>query len=170
MDNPVDNSMNNPAGDPVESHMESTSIVSQLIPIVQQVMVGVVKSGDSGPLGKMREAGAAVGYIRTAGERFADNAIIDQVIQAIVKDGAREFARSFNSNDIDVAQVLSRVGELNALLSNLGSSGREIKEFMIELVQKVAEAAGGGFLGSGQKMSAGEFKFIDELKRQLEIV
>lgn len=150
--------------------MDPQAIASQLIPIVQHVVTGVMNAGDSGVLGKVKEAGAAVGYVREAATRFEGNAILDHVIKNITGDGAKDFATAIGGGQFDLSQMNTAVSSLNTVLNGMGSTGREIKEFVVELAQKIAEAAGGGLLGSGQKMSSGEFRFIDDLKRQLDIV
>lgn len=144
--------------------MDPSEIVNSLLPLLQESVAGAFKSSGAGVFGKLREAKSIADYVRSAGEKYQDNAIIQQLIDGLLmdKDGIE-----INTSEVDLNKILRDAGQKSALLDELGESGQQIKAFIIGLVEHIAGAAGSGLFGTGQKVSAEEAAFITELKAQL---
>lgn len=144
--------------------MDVSALVTSLLPILQQVIGGALKTGDSGMVGKMREAGAAAGYLHEAGEQFKGNPVIEGLLGAL---SSGDVLGGIDLASLNLDDVLGQVGNLDGLLQGAGVDAGPIKQFIIGLVEKIVGAAGGGLFGGGEKVSADEAAFVSNLKTRL---
>lgn len=146
--------------------MDISAIVSSLLPIIQQVIAGATKAGGSGVVGKLREAGAAAGYLNEAGEQFKGNPVIEGLLGMLTKgDGLGDIDLS----SLNLDDVLNQVGNIDGLLQGTGVEAGPIKQFILGLVEKIVGAAGTGLFGSGEKVSPEEAAFVSNLKGKLGV-
>jgi len=138
-------------------------IANQLVPLLKNIIAGMLRQSDSGLIGGMREAGAIATYLKEAETKFAGNAIIEQVSSTLLTGGDIDLP---DLMDINLSDVLRDVGNLTEVLHTL-PGGDQVRTFVYELAERVAGAAGGGLFGGGQKVSAGEQQMLAALRAQL---
>ncbi|HRE48896.1 MAG TPA: hypothetical protein PLD47_14310 [Aggregatilineales bacterium] len=140
--------------------------IAQIIPIVQLVLGSLMKVGDAGLVGKLREAGALGKFLSEAQEKFKGNALVEGLLKAL-PDQIGEMGQSFDVKHFDVLQTTQALGGLDGILKDSGEQGKQVKQFIYELAERFASAAGGGIFGSGQKISEAESAFLSDLKGRL---
>jgi hypothetical protein len=140
-------------------------IVSTVVPTLMQVIAGITKSSDAGFIGKFKEIGAISGFLSEAAEKFKDNGIILGILGALTSP--RDELAKLDLKNLNVSDVLNNVGGLNDVLKDSGEQGTQVKQFVVDLAEKVANASGSGFFGGGEKVSAGEQQFLTDLKSKL---
>ncbi|MBK9126107.1 MAG: hypothetical protein IPM16_23670 [Chloroflexi bacterium] len=144
-------------------NVQTQNIVGSVLPVINSVVGGVMKSGDSGVWGKAREIVAVKEFLENAPQYYGDN----DVIRGIV-DSLGEFdLKKIDLSTITVEGALGQVAGLRGVLDGLGQTGNDIKQFLYGLAEFVANAAGGGLMGSGTKVTAGEAGFLNSLKATL---
>lgn len=140
-------------------------VVSQLLPVVQQVVAGALMTGGSGFFGKLKEAGAISGFLTEAAEQFQGNSIIQGVISSISKGG--DLLGDIDLNNLDLGAVMTQVGDIGGLLNSLGDEGGQIKQFIFGLAERIVGASGSGLFGSGEKVNPQEQDFLNNLRQTL---
>lgn len=142
--------------------MDIQDIINKLLPMIQNVVGGILKSSDSGIIGKFREAGSVGVFLKEAAEEFEGSELIGGLLS-----GLKDFDFNIDLDNLDPAAALDDLGGLDDLLGGLGGEADNVKGFIMGLAEKVAGAAGGGLFGSGEKISAGEQQFLADLKGKL---
>jgi hypothetical protein len=147
----------------------------QLI-VASPALVGLAVSAasPSGTIGMTKEV-LAVG---AAAAGLAEDAAGNRLIQDLVEDvrsGATEEVRPQDVSSLDEARVWA-VGELGRLRevldrSGAGSDGDELRQWLVEVARRVAEAAReGSFLGlGGDRVSDAEEAAIAEIRDALGV-
>ncbi len=147
----------------MDLNTQMPNIVDSVLPVVNSIIGGVMKSGDSGVWGKARDVVAIGEFLKNAPQYYGDNDLIRGIV-----DGLGEFdLKKIDLSAITVDGVLSQVTGLRGALDGLGQSGSDIKQFLYGLAEFVAKAAGGGLMGSGVKVSEGEAGYLKTLKTTL---
>ncbi len=147
--------------------MDVSAIVSSVIPVVQQVLAGLLQSSGSGLFGKIREGAAIANYFADTAASFGGNDIINGLVDAFTKGEAGQQLSEVAGEAKDINNVMEAVGGLDGLLGEAGEQGVQVKQFIMGLAEKVAGAAGEGLFGGGEKIGAGEQQFLDMLKGKL---
>lgn len=147
--------------------MDVQKIVQSLLPIIINVIGGVMKSGESGFWGKLREGGALAGVLSGAADQFKGNSLMEGLLGALTGDEGKKLLGSLDLKSLDLGDVMNKVGGIDNVLADAGEEAAPVKGFIYDIAQKMAGSAGGGVFGSGQKISAGEQSFLDDLKKQL---
>jgi hypothetical protein len=142
-------------------------LVQSVLPIIVNVIGGLLKTSDSGMIGKLREAGAIGSAVVEAGEEFKGNPLMEGIISALQGDEGMNLLKNVDLDNINVSDVLGQVGNLDGILSAAGENAEPVKSFIVNLAERVASAAGGGLFGSGEKVSAQEQTFLADLRAQL---
>jgi len=142
--------------------MDIQDLINKLLPVIQNVVGGILKSSDSGIIGKFREVGSVGEFLKEAAEEFEGNELIGGLLS-----GLKDFDLNIDLDNLDPAAVLDNLGGLDDLLGGLGDEASDVKGFILRLAEKIAGAAGGGLFGTGDKISASEQQFLTDLKSKL---
>ncbi|MBX3063748.1 MAG: hypothetical protein U0528_01260 [Anaerolineae bacterium] len=152
--------------------MDVDSTVHALIPIIQQIIQGVMKSNGVGLFSAISMAKGLADFLKDAPTRFVGNDIVSGIIKNVLHGGAEgepshapDEPYSLANLDLDVVMV--EVGKVNDLLASTGEVGRQTKTFIYELGEAVAKASGSGLFGRGEKINAQEADFLSKLKTVL---
>lgn len=145
--------------------MDLQAVIRQLLPIIQDVIGGALKTSGAGVFGKMREVGSLAGFLRSAPEIFAGSELIKGLVSGL---GDLDFS-NMDLDDLDMSNVMDEVSNLDDLLSNAGlaDEAEKVKRFIFGLAENVAAASGKGVFGSGEKVSGDEAAFLVNLKSTL---
>jgi hypothetical protein len=147
--------------------MDVGAIVSQLLPTIVNVIGGTLQSSGSGFFGKLREAGALAGVLSNAGEQFKGNALMEGLLGSLTGEEGTNLLKNLDLGNLDLGNVMNQVGGLDDTLKDAGEDGAPVKQFIFDVANQVANAAGGGLFGSGDKISEGEASFLSDLKGKL---
>jgi len=144
------------------------------------VGLAVMLAGKSG-LGSMKESMAVAAGILSGRSEYADNELIQGLIESRVKDGKRSSVENLSSDnpylgmkpDELVTAVADRCREIDSLLDRNANSTEagEYKRWMVDVGQRVAEAAKeGGFLGiGGERVSEAEVDSLNQIRTALNM-
>lgn len=133
-----------------------------VIETLEGIVDGVMSVGDSGMVGRARELTALSQYLSQAQAQFADNSLVEQLLEALG-----------NGNRLVQSGGFSTPAELFDAIEELGESlpieevGIGVREFIMGIAHTVAGASGGGFFGRGDKISADEEDFLALLRDHL---
>lgn len=132
------------------------------------VMNGAMKADGLQFSSSMREAGAAAKYITNSKSTYKGNPIIEGIIDSL-SHRKGEFQEKVDLRTIDNSAVMAKVDEIVPVLDAAGAEGVQTKAFIYGLGEAVVGASGSGFMGSGEKITPEEEKFLNELKEHLRI-
>lgn len=126
------------------------------------VMMATTTADGITPMGLLRESAAVAGFMSEAQNKYTDNLLVLLVID--------------KQNDIDknllenrgYDDLLAMVDDLSSMLVDDHDSAG-YKQFLLDVAEKTANAAGGGAFGSGVKVSPQEAEFIAYLKQRLNM-
>ncbi len=111
-------------------------------------------------------------FISEAGAQYPANALIQDMPKNVNHPKLEEAFKPILSIG-DLSGVRAECEKkISAGLADLAndSEASEFKAFLVALAEKVVSATGEGFFGNrGEKVSAKEATFVDQLKRQLGI-
>jgi hypothetical protein len=150
----------------MKGEMDLYQLIEALIPVVKDVIGGMLMMSDSGVVGGMREAGAIATYLKESALTFGGNPIIEGLVEGLLGDDQNLQLPDINS--IDVTNLFNSVGSAATALSSI-EGGDQVKQFIYGLAVQIAGASGGGLFGSGNKISAGEQQFLDGLRAMLGV-
>ncbi|MCC7207173.1 MAG: hypothetical protein IT323_07705 [Anaerolineae bacterium] len=146
--------------------MDVQGIIAQVLPVIQQVIASLTKKSDAGIVGRILEAGSLATFVSEAAEKYKGNPVVDGIAKMFAEGPINE--PDIDPNKLDVGSVLNQVANLDGVLAGLGGdTARGVKEFIYGMAEKVAGASGGGLFGSGQKVSADEAGFLNDLRARL---
>lgn len=145
--------------------MDLQAIIRQLLPIMEDVIGGALKTSGAGVFGKMREVGSLAGFLRSAPEIFAGSELIKGLVSGL---GDLDFS-NMDLDDLDTSSVMGEVNKLDDMLSSAGlaNEAENVKRFIFGLAENVAAASGSGVFGSGEKVSSDEASYLENLKSTL---
>ncbi|MBK8024800.1 MAG: hypothetical protein IPK19_26120 [Chloroflexi bacterium] len=144
--------------------MELEQIVQMLLPVVRDVIGGMLMMSDSSLIGGVREAGAIGKYLTTASQEMADNPVIAGLVDGLIGEDGKVIVPDMDN--VDVTNLFTNVGSAAGVLDSF-EGGLQVKEFIYGMAEHIAGASGGGLFGGGQKISAGEQQFLDGLRAML---
>jgi hypothetical protein len=130
---------------------------------VMIVMMATTTADGITPMGLLRESAAVGGLLSEAQDKYTDNLLVLLVI-----DGQNNIDKTLLENR-SYDDLLAMVDDLGGMLQQDQDSAG-YKQFLLEVAEKTANAAGGGAFGSGVKVSPQEAEFIAYLKQRLGIV
>ncbi len=147
--------------------MDLDAVIKQIMPFIQEIMGGTLKTSGSGMIGRMKEIGALGMFLKDAPQKFAGNDLIDGLVKSLL-DNDTEVDKYVDLDTLEPSAVLDKLGGLNDILNGLeGNIGAQVKEFIFGLASSVAGAAGTGLFGTGQKVTREEESFLNGLKDKL---
>jgi len=126
------------------------------------VMMATTTADGITPLGLLRESAAVAGFMSDAQDKYTDNLLVLLVID---RQNAIDKALL---EDRSYADLIAMVDDLSAMLQD-DQDTLGYKQFLLDVADKTANAAGGGAFGSGVKVSPQEAEFITYLKQRLGI-
>jgi hypothetical protein len=127
------------------------------------VMMATTTADGITPLGLIRESAAVAGFLTEAQDKYTDNLLVLLVIDR--QDDIDKTLLEDRSYD-DLLAMVDDLGGM--LLDDADSAG--YKQFLLDVAEKTANAAGGGAFGSGVKVSPQEAEFIAYLKQRLGVI
>jgi len=147
--------------------MDLQAVIKQLLPIIQDVIGGALKTSGAGAFGKMREVGSLAGFLRSAPQVFAGSELIKGLVSSL---GDLDFS-NMDLDDLDTSSVMDEVSNLDDLLNAAGltDEAENVKRFILGLAENVAAASGSGVFGSGEKVSSDEASYLENLKVTLDL-
>lgn len=146
--------------------MDVQGIIAKVLPIIQQVVASLTKKSDAGIVGRILEAGSLAKFVGEAAEKYKGNPVVDGIAKMFKEGGLKE--PNIDLKNLDIGSVLNQVAGLDDALKDLGGdAAKGVKEFIFGMAEKVAGASGGGLFGGGQKVSADEASFLNDLKAKL---
>lgn len=148
--------------------MDTRAILEKVVPVVQMVMNGAMKADGLQFSSSMREAGAAAKYITNSKSTYKGNPIVEGVIDSLSRRKG-EFQEKVDLRTLDNSTVFQKVEEIVPILEAAGEQGAQTKAFIYGLGEAVVGASGSGFMGSGEKITPGEIKFLNDLKEHLRV-
>jgi hypothetical protein len=144
---------------------------ARLMELPEDVVVATMLADTSGPIGELRERFAGMKAIGDTQQVYPHNALIQSIPRnTYLKQAVAELIPT-TEQDRDSSRMLvqQRIDEACSLLSN-DAEAQEFKRFLVNIAQKVAEAAGSGWSGGGtQKVSQAEAEYIQALKNRLGV-
>jgi hypothetical protein len=146
--------------------MDTNAILEKVIPAVQTVMNGAMKADGLQFSSSMREAGAAAKFITSSQSTYKGNPIVEGIIKSL-SHRKGEYQEKVDLRTLDNATVMQKVDEVAPILEAAGEWGVETKTFIYGLAEWVVGASGSGFMGSGERITPDEFKFLEELRAHL---
>ena len=123
-----------------------------------------VNVGKPGVAKTVRESAAlANGANKLSKTKYKHNALIQALL------AGRDLQKSISHENPTYDETLTRVKEAGEAVDRVsgGHEAREYKQFLVDLTQHVAEAAGEGFMGTGEKVSQAEVDYISTLRSTL---
>jgi hypothetical protein len=141
--------------------MDTTQIINTLLPIIQNVIGGLMKYSGSGMMGTARELKAIVEFAGEAATQYGD----DPVMSGLLEQLQGNFMDDVNIEAIDANAVLAGINGLDSLLPP--HIAATVKPFIYELAERVANAAGTGLFGTGEKVTGTEAQYLEILRTQL---
>jgi hypothetical protein len=148
--------------------MDVNKLVDMIVPVAWLVMEEAMKVGGLHLIPSMREGGAARKYASHSQNTYKGNPIVEGVINSI-NHRKEEHQEKVDIKNLDSAEVLKRVDEIDPLLVSAGEHGTQTKSFIYGLAETMVNASGSGFLGTGERVNANEAKFLADLKAHLRI-
>jgi len=148
--------------------LDTRAILEKVVPAVQMVMNGAMKADGLQFSSSMREAGAAAKYLANSKNTYKGNPIVEGVIDSL-SHRKGEFQEKVDLRTLDNTAVMTKVDEITPILDAAGEQGTQTKAFMYGLAEAVVGASGSKFMGSGEKITPEETKFLEELKEHLRI-
>jgi hypothetical protein len=151
--------------------------LDQIIDLIKTVLAGIMGAdAKTGPFKILKEGAALGGVLKEAREKFQGNAVMEQLLGALLskdEEGdntpeAEAPADGPKLGQTSIDDVLGKLGGLRGILDMI-PGGNDIKQFIYDLAEKVAGAAGSGLFGSGPKVSQNESNFLSALKNGLGI-
>ncbi len=140
-------------------------VLDKVVPVAQMIMFGAMKSDGLQFSASMRESGAAAKYLANSQSTYQDNFIIQGIITSLSKmRGQKPDLRTLDNDE-----VMKKVDEINPVLDGAMDQGAQTKIFLYGLAEAVVNASGSGFMGSGERVTEGETKFLSSLKEHLRI-
>ncbi len=121
--------------------------------------------GKPGMIKTVKEVAALASGIKAlVKEKYKDN----ELIQALLAD-FKDLEQSMNRERLDYEQTLAEIKAAAEIVEQRASpeEAQGYKQFLIDLTEHTANAAGEGFMGSGEKVSQAEIDYIDVLKSRL---
>lgn len=143
--------------------MDVDGIVQALIPVVKDVIAGMLRQSDSGIIGGAREAGAITDYFKQALIDFEGNPVVEGLSHALQSDEGLQLP---DLTTFNISKLLTDLTNTASMLNTI-EGGDQVKLFFYGLAEHIAGAAGGGLFGRGQKISVGEQQMLDALRGQL---
>ncbi len=116
----------------------------------------------------IREMMSVQQFLTSAREKYGRYELINDLINELVTScNSREEMLNDNLADFkNLKPVIERANQiLNARVS--AEEAQAMRAFTYELAFEIANAAGDGFFGTGEKISQSENEFLQELKRRL---
>lgn len=155
-----------------------TSFVPEELKVIAEapVMVGMAVSIiDPGIISTVPEAAALSKEVIGAAKKYPNNSIIQSVFsEEAIKSGTTKLDRpNIKPEDVQSGAVVDRaIASVHAALDVLNGKStaeeiQEYKEFVYSCAESVANAAGSGLFGSGQKVSDKEATVLTQLKTVL---
>jgi len=137
----------------------STEERTLLLDAAAEVLLAAVAAERTGPIGYFREIMAAGRFLYDARRRYRDNALVQELF-------TRTEEREVDLDEVTREKLLDRIGEVGSIVHD-DDEGREFKQFLLELGQRVAEASRVGLFG--RRLSDNEVAFLDELRVRLAV-
>ena len=158
-----------------------------LAAVPQMIATAAASASASGIIGTGKELFANASALLEGDRTYPRNAIIRQLVPDVAGDRSQAtawlqkvrdwIAADLKARSVDSAEKLKNVAiekarEAAALLAAKASpdEAREYKQWAVSVAERVAQAATeGGFLGfGGERVTAGEREFIDQVKRAFD--
>lgn len=157
----------------IEQRMSDASEkIAQLAQLAFNVMTAAIIADRTDPLSALREFLAGGHFLTEAQEKYANDPLIQAVIQRLSLPHADE-TPSDAPAAIDMhhreQEYAALVGVIREAVVALGDSEDLVKykRFLVELAESVVQASGAGWLGTGEKVSTEERAFLETLKEML---
>ncbi len=130
--------------------------------IVQAPLNLTLNVGQPGMIKTIKEVAALASGIKALSkDKYKDNRLI-QGLLADFKQVEQSMRRERLSYDEALAVVKAAAQVVDRVAS--ADEARRYKQFIVDVTDHVANAAGEGFMGSGEKVSQAEIDYIDALK------
>ncbi len=129
---------------------------------VMIVMMATTTADGITPVGLLKESSAVAGFLGKAQDKYANNLLVLLVI-----DGQNNIDKTLLENR-SYDDMLAMVDDLAGMLRD-DQDTPGYKQFLIEVAQETANAAGGGMFGSGVKVSPQEAEFIEYLRQRFGV-
>ena len=123
-----------------------------------------VNVGKPGVAKTVRESAAlANGASKLSKTKYRHNALIQALL------AGEDLQKSISHQNPTYDETLVKVKEAGEIVDRVsgGDEAREYKQFLVDLTQHVAEAAGEGFMGTGKKVSKAEVDYTRTLRSTL---
>ncbi len=136
--------------------------VQDMTTTIRGILDGVLNSGESGIIGRAREMTAFTQYLTKAGDLFAGNALVQQLLPNLLRGDFLQSPAPFN-NPNDLFEAMGNLGQALPM----DEAGNQVRQFIYGLAEAVAGASGSGLFGMGKKIDDHESYFLDFLKEKL---
>ncbi len=139
----------------------SESDRQRLLHAAAEVVLATVTADRTGVVAYFREMMAAGRYLYDAGERYAHN----ELVQELLAGTSQPEATSGDKRTLPREQLLARISEVGDIVHD-DEEGREFKEFLYGLAEHIARASGSLF---SSRISMDEREFLEELRTRLRL-
>ena len=137
----------------------------RLLQAAAEVVLATVTADRTGVVAYFREMMAAGRYLYDAGERYAHNRLVQELIAGTGQPGADSETASGEKQPLPREQLLERISEVGEIVHD-DEEGREFKEFLYGLAEHIAQASGSLF---SSRISMDEREFLEELRTRLRL-
>ncbi len=149
--------------------MDTNAILDKVVPVAQMVAVEAMKVGGMHFTASLREGGAAAKFVKNSKNTYKGNPIVEGLLQAFSQRKNWEHNEKLDYKNLNDKDVMKGVDEIEPILESAGEHGKQTKDFIFGLAEAMVSASGSGFMGTGERVSTNEAKFLDELKAHLRV-
>ena len=139
----------------------SESDRQRLLHAAAEVVLATVTADRTGVVAYFREMMAAGRYLYDAGQRYADNELVQELIAGTEQPDTPENEKQTLPRE----RLLERISEIGDIVHD-DEEGRGFKEFLYGLAERIARASGNLFTS---RISMDEQEFLSELRTRLRM-
>lgn len=139
----------------------SESDRQRLLHAAAEVVLATVTADRTGVVAYFREMMAAGRYLYDAGQRYADNELVQELIAGTEQPDTPENEKKTLPRE----RLLERISEIGDIVHD-DDEGRGFKEFLYGLAEHIARASGNLFTS---RISMDEQEFLSELRTRLRM-
>ncbi len=136
----------------------------RLLNAAAEVVLATVTADRTGVVAYFREMTAAGRYLYDAGQRYAQNQLVQELMAGTAQPEATDTAPG-DRQPLPRQQLLERISEVGEIVRD-DEEGREFKEFLYGLAENIARASGSLFTS---RISMDEREFLEELRTRLRL-
>lgn len=145
---------------------------NKIIEMPAAVLLDAIMADVGSAIVGMREFLAGESFITKAAAKYPGNTVIQEVTKGLNLPKLEEAAKPvFSAGNLDEmrARCSEKINDGLSVLAN-DEEANQFKAFLLALADSVVNAAGEGFFGNrGERVSAKEAEYLNQLKQRLNV-